>query len=70
MQTADGEPLPGYSLADSDRIYHNNLRKIVSWKGRSDLSSVAGQVVRLKFQLRDSKLYALQFGRKAQDASR
>jgi hypothetical protein len=70
LQTADGEPLSGYSLADSDRIYHNNLRKIVSWKGQSDLASLAGQVVRLRIQLRDSRLYALQFGRKARDPSR
>ncbi|MFN9372014.1 MAG: hypothetical protein ACK6D3_09060 [Planctomycetaceae bacterium] len=70
LQTPEGEPLPGFSLADGDRIYHNNPRKIVSWKGLSDLSSVAGRVVRLKIQLRDSKLYALQFGRKARDASR
>jgi hypothetical protein len=65
LQSATGEPLPGYTLADSDRIYHNNLRKIVTWKGQADLSSLSGRPVRLRIQLRDSKLYALQFADKS-----
>ena len=47
------------------RIYHNNLRKIVTWKGQADLSSLTGRPVRLRIQLRDSKLYALQFADKS-----
>lgn len=65
LQTAAGEPIPGYTLADSDRIYHNNLRKRVSWRGETSLATLAGKPVRLRIQLGDSKLYALQFSRKS-----
>lgn len=63
LQTAAGEPISGFTLADSDRIYHNNIRKLVTWKGKSDLSQLVGQPVRLKLTMRDCKLYALQFAK-------
>lgn len=63
LQTETGEPIPGYTLADSDRIYHNNLRKIATWKGQADLTSLAGRTVRLRLRWRNGKLYALQFAR-------
>lgn len=61
LQTRDGEAVPGYTLSDSDRIYHNNIRKTVTWNGKSDLSSFQGQPIRLKLSMRDCKLYAFQF---------
>ena len=61
LQSADGKPLPGYTLADSDRIYHNNIRKTVSWKGKSSVATLAGKPVRLRLVMRDCKLYAFQF---------
>jgi hypothetical protein len=64
LQTETGEPIRGYTLADSDRIYHNNLRKIATWKGQADLTSLAGRTVRLRLRWRNGKLYALQFARK------
>lgn len=63
LQSTDGKPLPGYTLADCDRIYHNNLRKTVTWKGSSDLSELAGKPVRLHMTMRDCKLYAFQFAK-------
>lgn len=61
LQTADGQPIPGFQLADCDRVYHNNLRKTVTWKGRGDLSELKNRPVRLRLVLRDSDLYAFQF---------
>jgi hypothetical protein len=61
LQSLDGKPIPGYSLADADRVYHNNLRKVVTWKGQSDLEKLAGRPLRLRLVLRSCKLYALQF---------
>lgn len=61
LQTADGQPIPGFTLADCDRIYHNNIRKTVTWKGKADLSSLKGQAARMRLAMRDCKLYAFQF---------
>jgi hypothetical protein len=33
LQTADGKPIPKFTAADCDRIYHNNIRKTVAWRG-------------------------------------
>lgn len=66
LQSADGKPIPGFALADCDRIYHNNIRKTVTWKGGGDLSSLKGQPVRMRMVMRDAKLYAFQFATKAE----
>jgi len=64
LQTREGKPLPGFSLDDNDRVYHNNLRKTVTWKGNADLSRLTGTPVRLRLVMRNAKLYALQFSSK------
>ncbi|MFN0195538.1 MAG: hypothetical protein ACKVT0_02250 [Planctomycetaceae bacterium] len=64
LQTADGQPIPDFTLADSDRIYHNNIRKTVSWKGNADSTSLIGKPIRMRLVMRDCKLYAFQFAEK------
>jgi hypothetical protein len=57
----DGRPLPGYALPDATPICANSVRAPVSWGGRSRLDGLAGKPVRLRFVMRDAKLYAFQF---------
>jgi hypothetical protein len=45
---------PGFVLADS-------VAQVVSWKGGRDLGAFAGQPNRLRFELKDADLFALQF---------
>jgi hypothetical protein len=61
LQSVDGVPIPGFSLEDSDRVYHNNVGKRVAWQGRTDLASLAGKPVRLRLALRNARLYSFQF---------
>jgi len=63
IQDADGSPIPGFTLADSDELYGDSLDRAMSWKGIRELKSLAGRPVRLRFELRDADLYALRFGR-------
>jgi hypothetical protein len=59
---AAGKPIPGYTLEDCDIIHTaNEINRTVKWKGQSDLGSLAGQPVRLRFVMRDTDLYAFQF---------
>jgi hypothetical protein len=61
LQDVAGKPVSGFSLAEADILNGNSVGMPVSWKGSTDLSSLAGKVVRLHFKLRDSRLYAFQF---------
>lgn len=57
-----GEPLDGFSLADSDLIFGNEIAATVTWNNRSDLAAVAGRPVRLRIRLHDADLYSIRFG--------
>lgn len=60
---ADGQPVPGFALADGDAIKGNYVAHAATWEGKDDVSALAGKPVRLRFVMRDAKLYAFQFVR-------
>ncbi len=62
LQTADGKPIDGFALADCPEIIGDRIEHTVSWKSGADLGKLAGQTVRLRFELKDADLYSLQFG--------
>ncbi len=57
-----GAPLSGYRLADSVELYGDEIEGMARWKEGSDLSPLAGKVVRLRFVMRDADLFALRTG--------
>lgn len=61
IQDEQGQAIPGFSIADCEEIGGNFIDQKVYWKGRSDVSSLAGKTVRLRFHLKRAKLYAFQF---------
>ncbi len=56
-----GKPISGYALAEADEINGNYIRVLASWQGSSELGSPAGEPVKLRFVMRDTKLYSFQF---------
>ncbi|MBI3921584.1 MAG: hypothetical protein HY318_09225 [Armatimonadetes bacterium] len=58
---AEGKPLAGYTIEECDFINGDYLSKPVSWRGKADVSSLAGKPARLRFEMRGAKLYAFQF---------
>ena len=62
IQSAAGKPLPGFSLNDCSEVFGDAIDRTVEWKGTSDVSSLSGKTVRLRFVLKDAELYALKFG--------
>lgn len=56
-----GNPIPGYSLNECIEIYGDEIEGVVHWKNGSDVSKLSGQVLRLRFVLKDADLYALRF---------
>ena len=57
-----GCSISGYSYADADQLTGDDIRKRVMWRnGNSNVSFLAGQIVRLKFTMQKAKLYSFQF---------
>ncbi len=61
LLTQDGEPIPGFSGEQARRMVGNTVAKTVSWKDKRDLTALQGKPIRLRFRLRDAKLFAFQF---------
>ena len=58
---ANGRVLNGYSRSDCDPIHVNSVNHTVTWKGRSDVSGLAGRVIRMRLYMKGAELYAFQF---------
>jgi len=56
---AEGRPVPGFSAREA-KTYKavNQLRLMPQWRAGRDLSAIKGKVIRLKFHLRNAKLYS------------
>jgi hypothetical protein len=61
LQDEAGKPIPGFTLADAEPISGDGVRLPVRWRGGADLEKLAGQPVRLRFHLKQARLYAFQF---------
>lgn len=61
FQDPQGKPISGFTLADCQEQIGNELDRVVAWKAGSDVSSLAGQTVRLRIALQDADLFSLQF---------
>ena len=61
LQDSQGQPIPGYTLADSDLLYGDEISRVVRWQERSDVAQLSNQPVRLRFQMKEADLYSLRF---------
>ena len=57
----DGKPVPGFSREEADEIIGDEISRVVTWKGKFDVSVLAGKTVRLAFYLKDSDVFSFQF---------
>ena len=63
IQNEAGKPLPGLSLEDCQPVCGDATRLQVQWKSPGSLKRAAGQTVRVRFEMRAVKVYAMQFAR-------
>ena len=61
IQDESGQPIPGFSLADSSNLVGDTIEQPVSWKNGSDVLSLAGKPIRLRFVMQEADLFAIQF---------
>ncbi len=57
----DGQPVPGFARADAIAVNGNAVRMPVTWRSGHDLGALAGKSIRIRFHMRDCKLYAFRF---------
>ena len=61
LQDREGRVIPGYEASACDPFSGNSIHHTVSWQGKTSLPELIRQPVRLKFLLKRTKLYSLQF---------
>ena len=61
MLGEDGRPLPGYTADDCDAFTGDETSHVVTWNGIPSVGDLAGRTVKLRFNLRNTALYALEF---------
>lgn len=61
VEDLNGKPLPGYTIEDCDPLFGDGIEELVTWKGQSDVQSLAGRAIRLRIKLTDAELFAFQF---------
>ena len=61
IQDASGSPIPGFAAADCTLIIGDEVERVATWSGGSDVSRIAGKPVRLRFVMKDADLYSLRF---------
>ena len=54
----DGGPLAGFGLSVADPLKQDSLNHVVTWEGQADLRSLQGHSVRLRFLIKNSKLFS------------
>jgi len=61
IQDASGAALRGYTLNDCFKMRGDEIADAVRWRRGTDVSSLAGRSVRLRFVMRNADLYSFQF---------
>lgn len=61
IQDQQGQPMDGFALEDCPIIIGDQIERLVTWNSGSDVSALAGETVRLRFQLTDADLYSMRF---------
>jgi hypothetical protein len=61
LQDESGSAIPGFSRADCDIIYGDQLNRTVTWGGNGDVSRLSGTPVIIRFIMADTDLYNFRF---------
>lgn len=61
VQDAIGQRIQGFYLEDSRPLIGNSIERPVFWNTGADLGELIGQTIRLRFVMKDTDLYAMQF---------
>jgi hypothetical protein len=57
----DHRPIPGFTFAEADPLTQTGTANTASWGGESNVSSLAGRPVKVRFHFKNAKLYSFRF---------
>lgn len=61
IQDSEGEPIPGFKLAETPESVGDDIARVVTWKSGANLSRLSGQPVKLRFRMQDADIYSIRF---------
>jgi hypothetical protein len=61
LQQENGRPIPGFGLDDCDEILGDQIARVVTWDGKSDVSGLNRAVIRMRVRMKDVDLYSIRF---------
>ncbi|MBP86601.1 MAG: hypothetical protein CMJ64_07795 [Planctomycetaceae bacterium] len=61
IQDVNGEAIPGYALDDCIELIGDSVEHIVLWKAGSDVGSLVGKPIQLRFVMKDADVYSFRF---------
>jgi hypothetical protein len=61
LQDADGRAISGFTLADCDPLRGDQIDYPVAWKQGTEVGSLAGKPIRIRFELQDADLFSFRF---------
>jgi len=61
IQEANGRQVKGFTTEESAPLCCNSVRARAAWAGGNGMGRLAGRPVRLRFVMRDCRLYAFRF---------
>ncbi len=58
----NGKPVPGYTVEECSEIFGDTVNRAVHWKNKgTNVASLQGKKIKLRFIIRDGDLYSLKF---------
>lgn len=61
LDAETGRPIPGYAREDCNAFHGDAIRHALTWQDKGDVSRLAGKPVKLRFHLRQAKLFSFRF---------
>jgi hypothetical protein len=58
---SSGRPIQGYRSQDCRELIGDEIERVVTWNGVSDVSSLAGKPIQVRFLMKDADLFSLRF---------
>ena len=62
IRDATGAAIPGFTLAECEAAYGDEIDLAMKWKGGTDVSALAGKPVTLHFEMKDADIFSYRFG--------
>jgi len=61
VQDGNGQPYPGFALADCRNVVGDTIDQVLSWAPASRLEPLVGRPIRLRFVMQEADLFSFQF---------